>query len=77
MTCMGLPGLKKPVLVQAGSGVQGGDEQDRMFVELLGAGCFSAPTCGTGEWAQAWHRAQAVIGLVCCTFRLGKVKCWA
>lgn len=49
LTCMGLPGLTKPVLVQAGSGAQGGDEQDRMLVELLGAGCFSAPSCGTGQ----------------------------
>lgn len=46
------------LLLQADSGAQGGDEQDRILVELLGAGCCSAPTRGTGEWTWAWHRQR-------------------
>lgn len=50
--------FSKPVLVQgtvlggflqADCGTQGGDEQGRILGELLGAGRYSAPTCGTGE----------------------------
>lgn len=63
------------LLLQAGSGAQRGDEQARILVQLLGAGCHSAPT---GEWTRAWRRAQtACAARVCCTLRLGKVKCWA
>lgn len=55
------------LLLQAGSGAQGGDEQDRILVELLGAGFYSAPrrvdtSLAQGTDSHVLHRSAAPSG---------------